>query len=245
MPLLLPVLEKYYGLQRAMLILFPGLYVISATLFSVSLLLLVSRDLCWKHKDNDEVKSKSPNHARETSRERKRRRRAQAKLSEASPLLQEDKNASDKDSTDSYSSDYEETDEREQNEAGKAMICPPDSRGSRSVIVSVSVNDRNGDERGWSTRANRDTTGVVDTQVGASVSVMARPLRGVSAAEGRGPAGRARRDGYGAVSATPVATERHSHSRGPAPVVGSVSEWSVTSPSEEEKRWLAETQEGI
>ena len=84
MPLLLPLLKDYYGLQRAMLILFPGLYVVSATLFSVSLLLLIARDQCHQE---DDVKSKSPGHARQTSRDRQRKRRRRRRKKSAGKAL--------------------------------------------------------------------------------------------------------------------------------------------------------------
>ena len=251
MPLLLPLLKDYYGLQRAMLILFPGLYVVSATLFSVSLLLLIARDQCHQA---DDVKSKSPSHARQTSRDRQRRRRrrrkrVQGKLSEASPLLREEKDL-DSDSTESYGSDcgdFEEIDEREEeNEAQRGVVsCSPGNR-PRPIVVAASVNDTEDvGDRGLLTPEGRECH-TVDPRGGASVSVMSQPIRVGASGKGREVAGRGRRGrgSYGAVEAPPRTAKSYSD-RGPAPVVGSVSEWSMLSPSEEEKRWLAETQEGI
>lgn len=225
MPLLLPVLKDHYSLQRAMLILFPGLYVVSAALFSVCLFLLIAGDICKKRRENL-VKSKSPGQVKEASRQR-RRRRVQARLSEASPLLQEvggDKNGSvqgrDYDtSSNSDSDDFIEIDEREQNEAQRALesAAAASSAGGaqrRPIIIHPS--------RG------RQGQGVGRGRAYGAVGV------GRAMERGRG---------YGALDTSEsVESEQR---REPAPVVGSVSEWSVLSPSLEETHWLAEMQEGI
>ena len=244
MPLLLPLLRDYYGLQRAMLILFPGLYVISAALFSVSLCLLLARDLC---QNRDGVKLKSPGHLRQVSREKKRRRKAHRGLSEKSPLLSEkDPSLQESDSGSSDTSDcgiFEEIDEREQKEAQKAVSVSPDRR-QLPIVVAASVNDRE-DMREGGQEAGGDVYSV-DSRGGASVSVMSQPPR--VQRRGRIESGRRGR-GYGAVDIPPPGSPprpvRCVGDKQPAPVVGSISEWSMLSPSEEEKRWLAESQEGI
>ena len=244
MPLLLPLLKDYYGLQRAMLILFPGLYVISATLFSVSLCLLIARDLCQKR---DDVKLKSPRHVRQASRERKRRK-GKERLFEKTPLLSEKDPSLQGDSDSSDSSDcgiFEEIDEREQKEAQKAVSFSADSHG-RPVVVAASVNDRDDTREGGWEKAR--VPGVVPARGGASVSVMSAPPR----VQKRGRVERGRRGrvrGYGAVDVPSNSSSASGalcvSDKQPAPVVGSISEWSMMSPSEEEKRWLAESQEGI
>ena len=237
MPLLLPLLKDYYGLQRAMLILFPGLYAISATLFSVSLCLLIARDLCQKR---DDVKLKSPGHVRQASRDR-RRRKGKERLFEKTPLLSEKDPSLQGDSDSSDTSDcgiFEEIDEREQKEAQKAVSVSADNHG-RPVVVAASVNDRDDTkEGGWE-------DGRVPARGGASVSVMSAPPR----VQRRGRVERGRRGrgrGYGAVDIpSPASGVLCVSDKQPAPVVGSISEWSMLFPSEEEKRWLAESQEGI
>ena len=201
MPLLLPVLKDYYGLQRAMLVLFPGLYVISAALFCVSLALLIASDSC-----KDRVKSKPPARVKEASRQR-RRRRVQGRILESSPLLEEatDRNYSVQGSeSDSDLDDFVEVDERQQREAQEAL---------ESATAAVSGGDQQRPIMIHPSTVDNDGEG----------------------AKGRGR-GRGRGRGYGAVE-TRVA--------GPAPVTGSVSEWSVLPLSAEKKCWLAESQEGI
>ena len=247
MPLLLPLLKDFYGLQRAMLILFPGLYVISATLFSLSLGLLIVRDLCQK---SDGVKLKSPGHAQQASRQRSKRRKAHSRLKETSPLLRE-KNPNLQGDSDSCSSDtsdcgmFEEIDEREQKEAQKAVRISQDNH-PRPIIVAASLNDREEvGERGWAAGGASN----VDFRGGASVSVMSESP-GRERAQRRGKVERGRRGrgrGYGAVnipSGSPRGVRCVSEKQ-PAPVVGSVSEWSMLSPSKEEKQWLAESHGGI
>lgn len=190
-----------------MLILFPGLYVISAFLFSVSLLLLIVGEFCKKSED---VKVKTPGQVKEASRERRRRRRrrTQAKLTESSPLIEERNygiQGPESDSSDSISDDFVEIDERDQGEAQAALE-------SAAAVGGASGGRRQRPIHSRHSRGDRD--------------------RG----EGRGR-------GYGAVDITGVGTSRRAAE--PAPVVGSISEWSVCPSTAEEKRWLAESQEGI
>ena len=152
----------------------------------------------------------------------------QARLSEASPLLQEvgDRNGRVQDreshsSSNSDSDDFVEIDEREQSEVQRAMAL--EAAGSsaggaqrRPIIIHPSRGARGqgvGRGRGY---------GAVGT--GATVE--------------RGRV-------YGALdTGAGVGTDQRRVTE-PAPVVGSVSEWSVLSPSLEETHWLAEMQEGI
>lgn len=200
-PLLLPKLRDFYGLQRAMLILFPGLYIISALLFCVSLSLLVIGELCKK---SEQVKAKSPGQAKEASRQRRRRRRMQAKLSESSPLLQE-RNYSvqgpESDSSYSDSDDFVEVDERDLSEAQAGLE-------STAAMAGAAGGSR---QRPIITHHSRDDH----------------------------DRGGARGRGYGAVE--------HTGAKHPAPVIGSISEWSVQTPdpTTEGNKWLAESQEEI
>lgn len=199
MPLLLPQLKRIYGLRRAMLILFPGLYVISATLFSVSLCLLIAGGMC--RKDSEVVKSKSPRHAQQAARKQRKKRRNRGRQSEGRPLLQDvtGRNLSVQDSESSSGSDdsdcgdFLEIDEREAQETQDAVA--PHDQGSVATGASNVVSPQR--RRGYTGRGVR---------------------------------------GYGAIQSVSGAE--------PAPVVGSVSEWSMASPSVGEKRWLAESQEG-
>lgn len=245
MPLLLPLLRNHYHLQRTMLILFPGLYVISAVLFSLSLCLLLLRDLCHK-KDSNNVKLKSPGHVQQAAKQRRRRRKAQ----ENSPLLQEKEDSESSDNSDpSDCGIFEEIDEREQLEAQQAVIIG--TKGcKRPIVIAASVNDQVGDVGGPEEegRGGGDEAGTNrDPRGGASVSVMSRPATREET-ERRKISGRRGRYGAveGASSRREDGVQHHRTVHQPAPVVGSVSEWSVLSPSsEEEKRWLAESQEGI
>lgn len=191
-----------------MLILFPGLYVISAFLFSISLLLLILGDFCKK---SEEVKVKTPGQVKEASRQRRRRRRrrrTQARLTESSPLVEERNygiQGPESDSSDSISDDFVEIDEREQSEAQAALESAAAVGGASGGRRQRSILSRH-------SRGDRD--------------------RG----EDRGR-------GYGAVDITGVGASRHAAE--PAPVIGSISEWSVCPSTAEEKRWLAESQEGI
>ena len=213
MPLLLPVLKDVYGLQRTMLILFPGLYVISAGLFCVSLSLLIARDFCRKR---DKVTSKSPGHVGGASRQRRRkRRRRRGGKSEASRLVQEDSDkelniqGSDSDSDNSNSDDFVEIDEAEQNEAREALAAVAEATspgGLRPIIIHPSMVSH-GRDRG--VRGRGASYGAVDMVGGGG----GRPERG-----------------------------RRTR---PASVIGSISNWSVLSPTVEERHWLAESQEGI
>ena len=273
MPLLLPVVRDQYGLQRAMLILFPGLYVVSAALFSVSLCLLMAGDLCKKRRD--EVKLKSPGQIKEASRQR-RRRRVQARLSENSPLLQEvrDKNSSvqgrESGSSNSDSDDFIEIDEREQIEAQRALesgaaassaggsqkrpIITHPYRGAQGqgvgrgrgygAVSTAGVRVGRGRGRGY---------GAVSTGVGRGRG-RGRGYRAVTTGAGMGrgnghgdesTAGVGVGRGYGAVSTGAGVANEQQRMSAPAPVIGSVSEWSVLSPSVEEKHWMAEMHEGI
>lgn len=198
-----------------MLILFPGLYVISATLFCVSLGLMIAGDMCKQH--GDIVKSKPPQHAQQTSRTHRKRRRKGHK-SEARPLLRDmtgrhpsTQESESSNSEDSDCGDFLEIDEREQKEAQEAVDSPAAASGGRQRPIAIVSGGGGGG--------------------GASnvVSPQRRP-RVLGRAANRG-----RVRGYGTVSDV-----------GPAPVVGSVSEWSVASLTvKNEKRWLAESQEGI
>lgn len=216
MPLLLPLLKDYYGLQRAMLILFPGLYVIAAALFSVSLFILIVSDMSKKHRDS--VKLKSPGHVREASRQRQRRRKAHnMRQSERSALLGDETNQrgsygiqrESESSSDSDCGDFEEVDDdREQNETQKAVAAIPSN-------PNYSSPSRRGGREGWRAMGRGRGYGSLDNREGGVAS---------------------------------PADKKHSASvqAGPAPVVGSVSKWSAESPSkEEEKQWLAVSQEGI
>ena len=229
MPLLLPPLTDYYGLRRAMLVLFPGLYVVSAALFSVSLFLLIVRDMC-REKQGGEVKLKSPRRARQASRERRRRRRkmhSRSRHSERSPLLQDDTDRrnygvqrgpdSSSGSSASDCGDFEEIDEREQDEAKKALSASPSSNPMSAAVAGPGGEGRGAVGREGTGRGRGRGYGSLDSGGSASVDVLN--------ARGSG----------GGVSG-----------QGPAPVVGSVSNWSMLSPStDEDKRWLAVSQEGI
>jgi hypothetical protein len=184
---------------------------------------------------------------RQASRERKRRK-GKERLFEKTPLLSEKDPSLQGDSDSSDSSDcgiFEEIDEREQKEAQKAVSFSADSHG-RPVVVAASVNDRDDTREGGWEKAR--VPGVVPARGGASVSVMSAPPR----VQKRGRVERGRRGrvrGYGAVDVPSNSSSASGalcvSDKQPAPVVGSISEWSMMSPSEEEKRWLAESQEGI
>lgn len=189
-----------------MLILFPGLYVISAFLFCVSLFLLIVGEFCGR---SEEVKVKSPGQVKEASRQRRRRRRrrTQAKLTESSPLIEERNygiQGPESDSSDSVSDDFVEVDERDQCEA-------------QAALESGAVGGASGGSR--------------------QRPILSRHSRGDHDRGG----GRGSR--YGAVDITGAGASRHAAE--PAPVIGSISEWSVCPSTAEEKRWLAESQEGI
>ena len=146
MPLLLPVVQEFYGLQRAMLILFPGLYVLSAVLFSVSLTILIVSELCRKR---NEVKSKSTKHMssaakrRKERRRRRQRRRLSRPASEGSPLLQEEPEgaAQSESESDSGSEDFVEIDD----EGGPRDAAEnAAATGTRPIIINPSSSGRGG-----------------------------------------------------------------------------------------------------
>ena len=192
-----------------MLILFPGLYVISATLFCVSLCLMIAGDM--SKQCGDIVKSKSPQHAQQTSRKpRRKRRKGEVKSPEGRPLLRDmtgrnvgvvESGSSDSEGSDC--GDFLEIDEREQKEAQEAVDSPTASSGRQGPTAIGGASN-------------------------VAVSHKRPPLKG------RGVRGRA--GGYGTMQSVSDV--------GPAPVVGSVSKWSVVSLSVKEKRWLTESQEG-
>ena len=232
-----------------MLILFPGLYVISAALFSVSLCLLIVSDLCKK--EGDDVKSKPQGYLREGSKQHRkwRRRKRTRRRLDSSPLLRDTTSSSqDSESSDSNSSDpgdFIEIDEGEQKEAQKAL----ESAGRQGQVRGagrMGCKVEQGAQRVLRT-AERQQQAQAVTRPSSST-----PPKQVGRT-GRGPVRRAYGSmdtisGGGAVAAAVLNPKRcmsDLEPAGPAPVIGSVSEWSTVSPSVEEKRWLAESQEGI
>ena len=117
-PLFLPLLHDIYDLQRTMLILFPGLYLVAATLFCGSLIILTALDLRNKVK----CKRSSPTQERRQT-------------SDVSPLLQE------------VYHDSQNTNTEDSMEQGTERDpASPSPRHKPIIIVNPSLNSR--DNRG-------------------------------------------------------------------------------------------------
>ena len=154
MPLLLPVFENIYNLKRAMLILFPGLYVLSAILFSLSLAILMFSDFC---QERNGVKSK-PLAVVNTTRKRRQRRQRRRSGREERPLLQELSSGAAPSDSDSGSDDFIEVDEESVH--AEILGVPPDTITAKPIIINPSrhiqegrSDGRGGKRRGYGTVA--------------------------------------------------------------------------------------------